>query len=432
MTIKHFCKFQLLLFFITGLLFSSLAHAERVYLDISSAEARKISFAVPWFTNKALPGQRQKFGMDAADILAKALKFHGIISIIPTADYGGIQNANWRNFGTDFVILGQYSVSSGGIAYELRLFDVAGNEVMMGKTFSGTMEQSNRMLFTFCDNVIKELTGKPGIASSQIAFVSHEGNTKEVYITDILGKKRRQVTRHQNLIVSPRFTPDGKSLSYTSYHSGNPNLYITKLNQNKVTRALSRRKGMNFAPAWSPDGSKMILTLSMDGNPDLYLLDKRGEIIDKLTNKSGINVSPTWSPDGSRIAFVSDRAGRAKPQLYVMDLRTRKTQRITFEGSENAEPSWSPTEDLLVYSSLRGGVYQLYTVKPEAGATPTPVTKDLSHHESPQWSPDGNQIIFSKRDGKLHQIYAIMKNGSEQRRLFAFPGSHTYTQWSRY
>lgn len=177
---------------------------------------------------------------------------------------------------------------------------------------------------------------------------------------------------------------------------------------------------MNFAPAWSPDGSKMILTLSMDGNPDLYLLDKRGEIIDKLTNKSGINVSPTWSPDGSRIAFVSDRAGRAKPQLYVMDLRTRKTQRITFEGSENAEPSWSPTEDLLVYSSLRGGVYQLYTVKPEAGATPTPVTKDLSHHESPQWSPDGNQIIFSKRDGKLHQIYAIMKNGSEQRRLLPF------------
>lgn len=429
---KCLFRFQIVLLVFFSVAVADHAAADRVYLDISAAEARKINFAVPWFVNKALPGQRQKFGMDAAEILAGALKFHGIISIVPPADYGGVQNANWQNFGTDFVVLGQYTVTSGGVDFDLRLFDVAANEVMMGKSFSGTTEQMDRMLYSFCDNVIEELTGKPGIAATQIAFVSYEGNAKEVYISDILGRKRRQVTRHRNLIVSPRFTPNGKSLSYTSYHTGNPNLYITDLNQNKVTKALSRRKGMNFAPAWSPDGTKMIVTLSMDGNPDLYLLDRSGQVIEKLTDRAGINVSPTWSPDGSRIAFVSDRGGRGKPQLFVMDLRTRQTQRITFEGSENAEPSWSPAEDLIAYSSLRNGVYQIYTVKPVGGATPTPVTEDLSHHESPQWSPDGNQIIFSKRDGNSRRLYAIMKNGSEQRRLFSFPGSHTYPQWSRY
>lgn len=432
MITKCLFRFQIFVMVLLSVAVADFAAADRVYLDISAADARKINFAVPWFVNKALPGQRQKFGMDSADILAKALKFHGIISIVPTENYGGVQNANWQNFGTDYVVLGQYSVTSGGVDFDLRLFDVAANEVMMGKSFSGTAEQMDRMLFSFCDNVIEELTGKPGIASTQIAFVSYENKAKEVYITDILGRKKRQVTRHRNLIVSPRFTPGGKSLSYTSYHTGNPNLYITALNQNKVTKALSRRKGMNFAPAWSPDGTKMILTLSMDGNPDLYLLDSRGQMIERLTDRAGINVSPAWSPDGSRIVFVSDRSGRGKPQLFVMDLRTRQTQRITFEGTENAEPSWSPTEDLIAYSSLRDGVYQIYTVKPAAGSTPTQVTEDLSHHESPQWSPDGTQIIFSKRDGSLHQIYAIMKNGSEQRRLFSFPGSHTYPQWSRY
>lgn len=403
--------------------------AQRVYLDISAAEARKISIAVPYFINSALPSQMQKFGMNAADLLGKALKFHGIISIIPSADYGGRQNTEWRNFGADFVVLAQYSSTSSGVTFELRLLDVAGNEVLMGKSYSGSMDQVTKMLYNYCDDVIKELTGSQGIASTQIAFVSLEGNAKEVYIADILGTKRRQVTRHRNLIVSPRFTQNGNALSYTSYHSGNPNLYITDLRQSKTTKALSRRKGMNFAPAWSPDGSRMILTLSMNGNPDLYMLDSQGQIIEQLTKNSGINVSPTWSPDGSRIVFVSDRSG--KPNLYVMDLRNRRTQRITFEGSENAEPSWSPTEDLIAYSSLRGGVYQIYMVKPEEGAAPTPVTSDLSHHESPQWSPDGNQIIFSKRDGKLNRIYAIMKNGSEQRALFSFPGSHTYPQWSR-
>lgn len=415
--------------FVATLLQPGLSAAQRVYLDISAADTRKIGVAVPYFVNSALANQVQKFGMDAADLLGKALKFHGIITIIPAADYGGKQNAEWRNYGADFVVLGQYNSTSSGISFEMRLVDVASNQVLMGKTYSGSMDQVTTMVYSFCDEVIKQLTGVAGIASSQIAFVSLEGNAKEVYISDILGTKRRQVTRHRSLIVSPRFTQNGTLLSYTSYHSGNPNLYITDLRQSKTTKAISRRKGMNFAPAWSPDGSKMILTLSMNGNPDLYMLDSRGEIIEQLTRNSGINVSPTWSPDGSRIVFVSDRTG--KPNLYVMDLRTRNAQRITFEGSENAEPSWSPTEDLIAYSSLRGGVYQIYTVKPQAGAQPTPVTSDLSHHESPQWSPDGNQIIFSKRDGKLNRIYAIMKNGSEQRPLFSFPGSHTYPQWSR-
>ncbi|WP_419175230.1 Tol-Pal system beta propeller repeat protein TolB [Desulfosediminicola sp.] len=423
--------FTLLMLFVCAALLTPVpASAERVYLDISASEARKIQFAVPWFTNKDRPTQPQNYGRDVADVMAKALKFHGIISILPTQEYSGSQQADWRSLGVDYVVLGQYVNDAKGVTFEMRLLDVAGNEVIMGKSFSGTPQQQDKMLFSFCDYVIKELTGSPGIATTQIAFVTQLQNAKEVYLTDILGRTIRQVTRHRNLIVSPRFTPDGKALSYTSYHSGNPNLYLTELNQNKVTRALSRRKGMNFAPAWSPDGKRMILTLSVNGNPDLFLLDNKGNIIEQLTNRSGINVSPTWSPDGQRIAFVSDRSGR--PQLYLMDLRTRRTQRITFQGAENVEPSWSPTEDLIVYSSLRDGVYQLYTIAPDPSATATAVTTDLSHHETPSWSPDGNQVIFSKRDGKNHQIYAIMKNGSFQRRLFSFPGSHTYPQWSKY
>ncbi|MFV0439307.1 MAG: Tol-Pal system beta propeller repeat protein TolB [Desulfopila sp.] len=413
------------LFFFT----SQPAMAQRVYLDISAAETRKINFAVPYFVNSDLSGQIQKFGVDSADILGRALKFHGIIDIIPAADYGGSQNATWQNYGADYLVLGQYRATTSGITFEMRLVDAASTDVLFGKSYSGTPDQVNRMLYGFCDDVIQELTGNRGIALSQIAFVSLENNSKEVYITDILGTKRRQVTRHKSLIVSPRFVNNGTMLSYTSYHSGNPNLYITDLRQNKTTRVISRRKGMNFAPAWSADGSKMILTLSMNGNPDLYMLDNQGRIIEQLTRNSGINVSPAWSPDGSRIVFVSDRSG--KPNLYLMDLRNRRTQRITYQGSENAEPSWSPTEDLIAYSSLRNGVYQIYTVKPQEGATPTPVTTDLSHHESPQWSPDGNQIIFAKRDGKVHHIYAIMKDGSGQRPLFSFPGSQSYPQWSR-
>ena len=407
---------------------SASAADDRLYVDITASSTRKINFAVPWFANGEMADQNQSMGKELADTLAKALEFHGVISISPTAEYGGTQSANWKQLGVDYAVLGQFSLSAKNLSMEIRLLDIASNQILMGKSFSGPVQQRDDMLFKFCDSVIEALTGKPGIAASKIAFVSYTKNAKEVYLTDILGHKLRQITRHRNLTVAPRFTPDGRKLAYTSYHSGNQNLYITDLSQSKVTRLLSKRKGMNLAPAWSPDGRYMILTLSMNGNPDLYLCDSNANIIEQLTDRAGINVSATWSPDGKRIVFVSDRSG--KPHLYLMNLGSRQVQRLTFEGTENAEPSWSPTEDLIVYSSLRDGVYQICTIKPGGGAAEQ-VTTDLSHHEAPTWSPDGNQIIFAKRGGNRNQIYAVMKNGSFQRPVFSFPGSNNYPRWSR-
>jgi len=405
------------------------AHAEgKVYLDITASGTRKINMAVPSFTNTAQSGDSQGLGREMATILEKALEFHGIISIIPHQNYSDSSSSDWKQLGADYAILGTYSMAPAGINYEMRLLDTAKGDMILGKKYTGTKEQKQEILFKFCDNIIKELTGEPGIASSQIAFISNSSGAKEAYLTNILGDKTRQITRHRNLVISPRFTPDGQNLSYTSYHKGNQNLYITSLNQSTSTQALSRSKGMNLAPAWSPDGQKMVLTMSKDGNPDLYLLDRQGNVLEQLTARSGINVSAAWSPDGRRIAFVSDRSG--KPQIYLMDLNSKNVQRLTFQGTENAEPSWSPKGDLLAYSSLTNGSYQICIIPPEVGATPVQVTKDSGHHESPDWSPDGRQLIFAKREGGNQKIYAILKNGTYQRQLFSLKGNQTYPRWS--
>ena len=241
-----------LLFSILGVFVTETANGAssgRVYLDITAPETRKIEMAVPWFINKTTPGKSQSLDRDLADTLAKALKFHGIISILPTKQYGGSNTADWKKLSIDYVVLGQYSNVSDSLKFELRLLDVASNEIIMGKSFSGSMQQKEKMLFKFCDHVVKTLTGTEGIADTKIAFVSTKARTKEIYITDILGKNLRQVTRHKNLTVSPRFIPGGIFLTYTSYHTGNQNLYITDLRQSKTTRALSRRKGLNLGPA---------------------------------------------------------------------------------------------------------------------------------------------------------------------------------------
>lgn len=428
--IKKYFYHSLILFMLMVIMSPLTASsADRVYLDISTQQTRKIKIAVPWFQNKRLGHQKQLLGRELSSVLGKALQFHGVITIIPQGQYGGNQSADWKKMGADFTVLGKYEITSDNIDLEIWLEDVAGNEKMLGKSFSGSLRQKEKMLFKFADNVLESLTGVAGIADSRILFVNQHKKTKEVYLTDILGKKVRQVTRHKHLTVSPRFVPGGTFMSYTSYHSGNQNLYITDLKQSKTTRVLSRRKGLNLAPAWYPDGKSMILTLSKSGSPDLYRLDSRGKVIEQLTSRAGINVSPTISPDGNHMVFVSDRTGR--PQLYYMNLNTRKVKRLTFEGSENAEPNWSPTENLIVFSSLRDNFYQIYTMNPLKNESPTAITQDPGQHEAPCWSPDGNQIIFAQRDGKKSQIYGIMKNGSFQRKLFTIPGSQTFPRWAR-
>ena len=415
------------IFLIVFMLFTAgRAMAERVYLDISASETRKIQFAVPDLVAEG--GGREQLGHDLADIIGKALVFHGIISVVPAANYGNNPDADWKKLGLDYVVLGSYANSGESLSLKLRLIEAASGNLVVGKTYTGTASQRHKMLYKFCDEVIMALTGKPGIASTRIAYVSFDGRAKEAYVTDILGSYQRRVTRHQNLVVSPRFSRDGNFLTYSSYHTGNQNLYTTDLRQSATTTRIMNFKGLNYGPAYSPDGRYMIVTLSKDGNPDLYLCTPQGKIIERLTDGQGLNTSASWSPDGTRIAFVSDRTG--KPQVYVMDMRTRQVQRVSFEGSENAEPAWSPVEDLIVYSSLVGGVYQLYLVRPGQGSS-TPLTDDLSHHETPNWSPDGNQIIYARRGGRSNHLCAIMKNGSFNRQLFNFAGDQTYPQWSR-
>jgi len=409
-------------------IFLSTARAERFYLDITAQDVRKVVVAVPSFTRSTGSDQGGEEGRAMAELLSRALVFHGFIQILDPQRYGGRNDADWKTLGADYVVLARYEEGASGMMIEGRLLDVGEDKMIAGRRFTGSAGQKDDMVLRLCDALIEEFTGVPGISRSRIAFVSDLSGRKELYLADILGRNIRQITRHKHLVVSPRFSPDGNYLAYSSYHSGNQNLYVTDLRQDQVTRAISRRKGMNLAPAWSPDGKTMVVTLSQDGSPDLYLIDLQGKILKRLTSMAGINVSPSWSPDGKTLAFVSDRSGT--PQIYLMDMKTYSISRLTFEGRENTEPSWSPDGKMLVYTSLRDGNYQIFTMDPRNPSSVQQITSGGDEFESPTWSPDGKQIAFTRRINGTQQICVAMKDGRQLRVLFEQKlGNQSYPQW---
>ncbi len=419
--------YVIVLALLIAMLFSSMAQA-RVYLDITSPDFRKVPFAVPYFSNKNNPVRIDQSDRDMAGLLTAALEFHGFISVIPPDRYDGSRDTDWIKLGADFAIITDYMTSGETMTFEFRLIDVSAGKMLIGKRYKGSPDLSDKIILRFCDEVIYQLTGERGISFSNITFASEvPGGYKEIFVADILGRDIKQITRHKSLAVSPKFSRDGKMLAYTSYHPGNPNLYVTNWQDAKTTRAVSRHSGLNLAPAWSPDGKTMVITLSKDGNPDLYLISNEGTILDRLTKNTGISVSPDWSPDGKNIVFVSDRSGT--PQIYVMNVKTKSVRRITFQGNDNTEPSWSPDGEWIAYAGLYEGFYQIFIIKPEGGQ-PLQLTWLRDDHESPSWSPDSRQVVFSRRHDNDRDICTVFRNGTGMRTLFHLEGNQSSPEWS--
>lgn len=399
---------------------------ETTYFDITASEVRKIVVAVPGFTGSAA-GQGSA-GVTAAKLVTDGFQLYSFLNIIDYGSYGGRKDADWRAMGADFVVMGEVNSDPAGLAVSGQILEVATNRTLPGRVYKGASGQLEDMALRLCDALVEDFTGEPGVARTKMAYVSDSTGRKEVYVTDILGRHPRQITKHRALAVSPRFAPDGNTLAYTSYHRGNQDLYLTDLRQGSQTTSISRRPGMNLAPAFTPDGN-MVVTLSVGGNPDLYLIDRRGKILSRLTERAGINVSPSISPDGRTIAFSSDRSRGGHPKVYLMDLSSRHVRLLQNTIGECSEPSWSPKGDEIAFTGLVGGSYQIF-VSDRNGGNVRQVSSGGGDFESPTWAPDGRLIAAARKSGGRSQVCVLSKNGKDVRVLLNMRGNLTFPQWS--
>jgi len=402
-----------LIIFILTLGECGLVGAQRVYIDITSPFLKKIPIAIPYLASPSGSFEDRIMGKRLAIIMSRDLTFQGYFSVLNPDLYGGSPNTDWSKFRVDYVILGNLIRNGDKLTVNLRLFELATGKQLIGIRYIGTVKDLRLIGHKFCDQVVRAITGQPGISLSQIAMVIQKGNIKEAYICDFDGQDLRRETFDNSIVVSPKISPNGRLLVYTSYRNGRPCLYIKNLITHKV-RLLCGYKGINIAPAWSPDGKKLLVTLSKDGNPDLYIINLKGKILKRLTHGPGINVSGCWSPDGTKIAFVSNREGT--PQIYIMNLKDGSIRRLTYQGNYNTDPSWSPRGNEIAYSGLINGSFQIFTI-PASGGTPQQIT-NIGNNHCPSWSPDGRQIVFScSVNNSNPALYVMYLNGANRRLL---------------
>jgi Tol biopolymer transport system component len=208
---------------------------------------------------------------------------------------------------------------------------------------------------------------------------------------DFDSRRRRPVKG----IVSPALSPDGGRVAFEALND----LWLMRVGGRP--RRLTHDTYLEADPAWSPDGRSLAYSSDRAGTEDLYVLDLRTRARRRLTSLPGAEVAAAWSPDGRRIAF-QDQDGAT----HVVDVASGSIRQVLGAVWEPGPPTWGPGGNTLALAALkpnssrfREGTSQILTLDPRTGSTryvdPIPF-KSLSNRvdSGPVWSPDGRYMAF--------------------------------------
>jgi TolB protein len=344
----------------------------------------------------------------------------------------GVDPGDWRMLKVDYVLVGRLSSLPDG-RFELRyeLIQVATGERILGAAMPADRGALKLASHRLSDAVYERILGVRGAFSTRIAYVAVDGPATargyRLVVADADGAGERVVFASPQPILSPAWSPDGRSLAYVSFHSGLPAIYVQTLRSGQQER-VSAYSGINGAPSFSPDGSRLAVALSRrDGNVDIYLITLASKELRRLTDDPAIDTEPAWSPDGRSIYFTSDRAGA--PQVYRQGLADgERPRRITFDGDYNARPRVSPDGRELAIVTQERGAFRIASVDAERGTLRVLTSGRLD--ESPSWAPNGADVIYATREGGRGVLAIVAADGRIQQRLAASAGEVREPAWS--
>lgn len=191
----------------------------------------------------------------------------------------------------------------------------------------------------------------------------------------------------------PVWSPDGRTIAFSSNRSGGWDLYLLDVLSGETSR-LTTIAGFEANPSWSPDGAYLTYESYTNDNFDIYIISAQGGLPIQVTRHPAADFAPVWSPNGRSIAFVSYRGGGVNSDLFTFNLddpdETRSVRQITNTPDvAEDEPQWSKDGALLLYSDVLSPVNLVYT-KPVTVEGPSAV--EVAQGEFPIWTPDGSGI----------------------------------------
>jgi TolB protein len=396
-----------------------------VRLDITEGNFQPLPIAIPKFIGGA-PSDDDIAG-GVSQIITANLQRSGFFAPIDPASYletitsvDAVPNfQSWRTINAQALVTGRVTQQSDGrLKAEFRLWDVLAGQQLAGQQYFTTPDNWRRIAHIISDAIYQRLTGNGGYFDSRIVFVDETGSAerriKRLAIMDQDGANVRYLTRGDELVLTPRFSPSTQEITYMSYGEGDPRVYLFNIETGQ-REVVGNFPGMSFAPRFSPDGQRVVLSLQQGSNSNLFVMDLRSKATTRLTDTQAIDTAPCFSPDGSQICFESDRGGHQ--QIYVMPAPGGQAQRISFGDGSYSTPVWSPHGDYIAFTRLLQDRFAIGVMKPD-GSGERVLTEGF-HNEGPTFSPNGRVIMFFRDPGGTSgpSLFTVDISGRNEQRV---------------
>ena len=403
---------------------------DRLRVDITGGISAPTPIAIPNMptpnATQTAAGGTDALGRQIAEVVTNDLKNSGLFRPLGPGQLKAVQFPEvtapdygfWTGTGAQALVQGFVRANGDGtITVGCYLYDVFARTELVREGFVVRPPSWRRAAHKCADKVYTRLTGEGPYFDSRVVYVSETGpkkkRIKRLAIMDQDGANHRFLTNGQNIVLTPRFSPNQQTIVYMSFAKDQPRVYTYDLGSGKQ-RLIAQGVSTTFAPRFSPDGRWILLSMATGGNTDIYRVPATGGTPQRLTNSPGIDTGGSYSPDGRQIVFESDRSGGQ--QLYIMNADGSNQRRISFGGGRYATPVWSPRGDQIAFTKL-GGAFRIGVMNVNGGGEQ--ILTNAWQDEGPTWSPNGRVLMFfrtAQGSGRT-QIWSVDLTGVNERRI---------------
>jgi Tol biopolymer transport system component len=213
--------------------------------------------------------------------------------------------------------------------------------------------------------------------------------------------------------VDPRFSPDGKKLSFIrAYHRAHQELFTVDLAGGQPRQITTDIKQVSGA-GWLPDSQTLVFASNRDGGFRLWKVQpgaaKREATFQSTSVYGDFPIQMSLARDAPVLVYS---VLQYDFNIWRLDLRARKPDarwaRIIASSAQDASPQYSPDGQRICFRSDRSGEEQLWVTRAD-GSNAVQVTSGVNRPSVGRWSPDGRSIVFNSALGG--GLFVASENG---------------------
>lgn len=223
--------------------------------------------------------------------------------------------------------------------------------------------------------------------------------------------------------LHPAMSPDGKAVAFSwqGEERDNWDIYVKQPGV-EVPLRLTDSPAEEVRPVWSPDGASVAFARYTDTDCTIYVVPALSGPERRLApcywydapNRALFAPRFSWSPDGEWIAFAGQADSTAALRIYLRSLETEEIIPLTTPQSPyigDFDPTFSPRGDQLSFIRFRAmGVTELFVVTLD-DKRETQLTSDHRSILGHDWTSDGKQLVFSSDRGGTYDLWKVSASG---------------------